>query len=42
MQNYQFVNYVRFQNVDLQRIRQAVREAEPEIYHDVICHAIAR
>ena len=24
-----------FQNEDLQRLRQAVREAEPEIYHDV-------
>ena len=23
------------QNTDLQRLRQAVREAEPEIYHDV-------
>ena len=24
-----------FQNEDLQRLRRAVREAEPEIYHDV-------
>lgn len=34
MQNYH-PSLRSFQNVDLQRIRQAVREAEPEIYHDV-------
>lgn len=34
MQNYHR-SLRSFQNVDLQRIRQAVREAEPEIYHDV-------
>lgn len=36
MQNYH-PSLRSFQNVDLQRIRQAVREAEPEIYHDVTC-----
>ena len=31
-----------FQNEDLQRLRQAVREAEPEIYHDVTRTSDAR
>ncbi len=31
-----------FQTPDLQRIRQAVREVEPEIYRDVTAGAIAR